>query len=237
MPSSGATPGIRSLLGGCSAILIGLLNVVIILYFISAPDTGRNDPYVFFQNFAHDPLRSSLPWIVFAITAILSYSVLPVLYKLIRDVHPDWARFATLFGLAGYTIQGLWAITLTRTAPVLSGTFLAGDEITRKAILAIGLPQIDPDGWFSFGGPGTWMIVVNILAILGGRLPKWHGVLGILAGICAWATVFASLLSFEPLNLFASAGGAVVYPLWFVLLGIRMIRGFPNSEAVERMGA
>ena len=233
MRSTSAAPEIRSLPGGISAILIGLLNVVIILYFITAPETGRDDPAAFYQNFTHNALRSSLPWIVFAITAVLSYTVLPVVYDAVRGIHPDWARFSTILGLVGYTIQGVWAITLTRTAPVLSGNYLSGNEITRTAILAVGLPQIDPDGWFSFGGPGTWMIIVSILAMYGGRIPKWHGALGILAGICAWATVFASFLSFEPLNLFASAGGAVVYPLWFLVLGIRLIRGLPLSDGAD----
>ncbi len=226
MPANSTKPEIRSTLGGACAILIGLLNVAIILYFLNAPESGRNDAYAFFDNFPNDALRASVPWIVFAITVVLSYAVLPIVHKAVRGIHPDWARFAALFGLVGYTVQGVWAITLTRAAPVLSATFQSGSEATRNAILAIGLPQIDPDGWFSFGGPGTWMIVVNILAIAGRRLSRGHAALGILAGLCAWSTVFASLFSFEPLNLFASAGGAVFYPLWFVLLGIRMLRGW-----------
>ena len=224
---------IRSPLGGASAVAIGLMNVVIILYFVFAPETGRDDANAFFLTFAQNALRSSLPWIVFSITAVLSYAVLPVVYEAVRAVHAEGARFATLFGLAGYTVQGVWAITLTRTAPVLSAAYQAGGEITRKAILAFGLPQIDPDGWFSFGGPGTWMILVNILAYRGGCLPKWHALTGIAAGICAWATVFASLFSFEPLNLLASAGGAVVYPVWFAALGIRLLRGLPRARAPE----
>jgi hypothetical protein len=234
MSASVPAPRIRSLLGGCCAVLIGLLNVVIILYFVNAPAAGRDDPNGFFQNFANYALRSSLPWIVFALTAVLSYAVLPVVHESMREIHPDWARFATIVGLVEYTVQGVWAITLTRAAPSLSATFQSGNEITRSAILAVGLPQIDPDGWFSFGGPGLWMIVVNTLAIQGRRLPPWRAVLGILAGICAWATVFASLFPFEPLNLFASASGAVVYPLWFVLLGVRMIKGFPAAEDASR---
>jgi hypothetical protein len=226
MSASPPAPKIRSLLGGCCAALIGLSNVVIILYFLHAPEGGRDDAYAFFTYFADDALRSSLPWIVFAITAVLAYAVLPVMDRAVRSVHADWARFALLFGLVGYTVQGVWAVTLTRVAPALSATFQSGNEITRPAVLAVGLPQIDPDGWFSFGGPGTWMIIVNILALIGGRLPKGHAALGILTGICAWATVIASVSGFEPLNFFASAGGAVVYPLWFVLLGFRMIKGW-----------
>jgi len=97
-----------------------------------------------------------------------------------------------------------------------------------------GLPQIDPDGWFSFGGPGTWMILVILLAYRGGCLPKWHALKGVAAGICAWATVFASLFSIESLNLLASTGGAVVYPLWFAVLGIRLLRGLPYPVGPQR---
>ena len=224
---------IRSLFGGVCAVTIGLMNVVIIFYFIFAPESGRDDANAFFMTFARNPLRASLPWIVFAITAVLSYAVLPVVHEAVRGVHADAARFATLFGLVGYTVQGVWAITLTRTAPVLSAAFQAGGEVTRTAILAFGLPQIDPDGWFSFGGPGTWMILIGILSMAGRVLPKGQAAMAILAGICAWATVFASLFSFEPLNLFASAGGAIVYPLWFAVLGIRLIRGLPRRPTPE----
>jgi hypothetical protein len=77
------------------------------------------------------------------------------------------------------------------------------------------------------------MILINILAYRGGCLPKWHAVTGIAAGICAWATVIASLFSFEPLNLLASAGRAVVYPVWFAALGTRLLRGLPYARAPE----
>ena len=75
-----------------------------------------------------------------------------------------------------------------------------------------------------FGGTGTWLILMNILAMRGGRLPKLHGIVGILSGVCAWATVFGALFEFEPLNLIASAGGALFYPTWFIWLGIRLLR-------------
>jgi hypothetical protein len=177
---------LRSPLGGASAVAIGLMNIIIVLNFVCAPETGRDDANAFFLTFPRNALRASLPWIVFSFTAVLSYAVLPVVYETVRGIHDEGARFATtLLGLVGYTVQGVWAITLTRTAPVLSAAYQAGDEITRKAILAFGLPQIDPDGWFSFGGPGTWMILISILAYRGGCLPKWHAAAGVVAGICA----------------------------------------------------
>jgi hypothetical protein len=225
MSSASVHKSRRFSLGGAAAILIGALNVVIIIYFTAASSGSRTGQVNFFESFSGNALMMSIPWIVFTISAVLSYAALPAVWDLVRGNHPEWERFATLFGIIGYTVQGVWAITLTRSAPYLSHTYLSGNEVTRTALLAYGLPQIDPDGWFSFGGPGTWLIIINILAILGGKLPKWHAALGILAGVCAWATVFASLLAYDPLNLFASAGGAIVFPAWFILTGVRLLRG------------
>ena len=85
---------IRSPLGGASAVAIGLMNDVIILYFVCAPETGRDDANTFFLTFARNVLRSSLPGILFSITAVLSYAVLPVVHEAVRGVHAEGARSA-----------------------------------------------------------------------------------------------------------------------------------------------
>ncbi len=216
--------GKGSKLSGVAAILIGVFNVVLVVYIVATPAASRYDIGEFFRYFSESPMALSAAWIVFTITAVLSYAVIPIVSDLVQDVNRDWARAATIFGIAGYTILGVWAITLTRATPGLAQNFVKGDEVTRTAILAYGLPQIDPDGWFMFGGTGTWLIVMNILALRGGKLPKLHGILGILSGVSAWATVFGALFEFEPLNLIASAGGALFYPAWFVWLGVRLLR-------------
>jgi hypothetical protein len=222
--------GKGSKLGGIAAILIGLLNVVIIVYFVFATGEQRSDSQVFFVNFAENPLALSIAWIVFSVSAVLSYAVFPAVSDLMEGIHRDWARAATIYGIVGYTVLGVWAITLTRTAPELAANYVSGNEMTRTALLTYGLPEIDPDGWFSFGGIGTWLIIMNVLAICGKRLSKLQAVAGILAGVCAWSTVFGALLDYEPLHLIASAGGAVFFPVWFVWLGVRLIM---PSRAIE----
>ncbi len=222
----------NSKLGGTAAILIGMLNIVLLVYVVFTPAGSRYDAGEFFHYFAESPLALSIAWIVFVITAILSYAVIPAVFKLVEDVAPEWVRAATLFGIVGYTVLGVWAITLTRTTPDLARHYVSGSSTVRQAILAYGLPEIDPDGWFMFGGPGTWLLVINIAALRGRKLPKAQGILGILAGICAWATVFGALLEFEPLNLFAAGGGALFYPAWFLWLGQRLRKspGLPASR-------
>ncbi len=223
--------GTGNKLGGIAAIIIGLLNVVIVIYFVFATGEQRADSQVFFVNFAENPLALSIAWIVFSASAVFSYAVFPAVSDLMEGVHRAWARAATIYGIVGYTVLGVWAITLTRTAPKLAANYVSGDEVTRTALLAYGLPEIDPDGWFSFGGIGTWLIVMNVLALCGNRLPKVQAIIGILAGISAWATVFGALLDFEPLHLIASAGGALFFPVWFVWLGVRLMKPSPMMSS------
>ena len=227
-----------SRLGGVAAILIGMLNVVLVIYVLATPAASRYDAGEFFTYFAENPLALSVAWIVFAVTAVLACAVVPAVADLVRGVSRDWERAATLYGIVGYAVLGVWAITLARTAPDLARNFVTGDQVTRAAILAHGLPEIDPDGWFMFGGPGTWMIVMSILAFRGGRLSGLHAIIGVLAGLCAWSTVFGSLFEFEPLYLIASGGGALFYPTWFIWLGLRLLhgseRGLGQGEGANR---
>lgn len=211
-------------LGGISAIAIGALNIILIIYIVSTSSIQRYDAAAFFYEFNEKPLALSLAWIIFTITAFLSYAVIPAVSDIVKGINLNWERTAALLGIVGYTVLGVWAITLTRTAPELARNFVAGNEMTRAALLAHGLPEIDPDGWFMFGGPGIWLIVMNILALKGKRLNKLHAYSGILLGISHWATVFGALFECEPLNLIASAGGAIFYPVWFGWLGMYLLK-------------
>ena len=213
-----------SKLGGIAAIIIGLVNIVLVVYVVGATGAQRYDAGAFFEYFSKSPLALSVAWIFIVMSSILAYAVIPVVADLVMPVNRDWTRFATLYGIAGFTVMGVWAITLTRLMPELSRNYVAGGQAVKDAIVAYGLHEIDPDGWFSFGGPGAWLIIVNIMAIRGRKLHKLHAIAGIILGIGLWSTVFGALFSNEPLNLFAAATAALFYPVWFIWLGIRFIR-------------
>lgn len=218
------TTYLGSKMGGVAAIIIGLVNIVLVVYVVGATGAERYDAGAFFEYFSKSPLALSVAWIFIFMTAILAYAVIPVVADLVGPVNRDWTRFATLYGIAGFTVMGVWAITLARLMPELAAKYVAGGQAVKDAIVAYGLHEIDPDGWFSFGGPGSWLIIVNILAIRGRKLHALHAIAGIILGIGLWATVFGALFSNEPLNLFAASTAALFYPIWCVWLGIRFIR-------------
>jgi hypothetical protein len=121
-------------------------------------------------------------------------------------------------------VLGVWAITLTTSVYEIANNFVNGDEITRQTILAYGYQEIDPAGVFSFGAIGIWFILVNILALKGGKLNKIHAIFGILLGLGHWLTVVGALISSEPLQMAASILGLLFYPTWFIWLSRKIYK-------------
>lgn len=218
-----------SKLGGTAAILIGMINVLLIIYVIVTPSQQRYDVGEGLRYFAESPLALSLAWIMFAITAVLSYAVIPVVADIVEDVSRDWTRMASIYGIAGYTVLAASFLTLIGFMPELARAYVNGDEIARTAIVATGLPETDPHGFLMFGGPATWLIVVNVLALRGRKLPVLHAWSGIILGLGHWGTVVADVFEIETLNLAAAGAGALFYPIWFVWLGLQLLRGVPQS--------
>jgi hypothetical protein len=71
---------------------------------------------------------------------------------------------------------------------------------------------------------GTWMLLVSWAALRGGGLPKALNYLGVVVGVAGLLTAVPAL---EMLVLIFGLGQIV----WFVWLGIVMLRGSPSAEA------
>lgn len=72
---------------------------------------------------------------MFVITVAPSYAVSDI----VKGVNLNWERTVKLFGIVGYTVLGVWAITFARTALELVHNFVNGNEMTRAAILPINI--------------------------------------------------------------------------------------------------
>jgi hypothetical protein len=222
-PAAAGQGGSR--LGGIAAILTGILSVLLVIYVVVTPGPQRYDPDAFYRYYADSPAGLTAAWIMLAVTAMLSaFAVIPAMADLVSPVSRDWTRSASLYGIAGYAVMAASFLTLIGTVPDLVATYAAGTDAARTAIVATGLPEIDPDGWLVFGGPATWYIVTNVLALRGRRLPRLHAAIGIVLGAGYWLTVFAGIFQIEALNLVAAGLGALLAPVWYVWLGARLLR-------------
>ena len=215
-----ATSGGR--LGGICSILIGVLDVLLVIYVVAIPAGQRYDPGQFLVNYAQNPVPMNVAWIVMAVTSILA--VVPSVSALVRSESQELVRAASILGIVGFAVSAVSFLTLLGSTPGLAQAYMAGDTTTKEAIAAVGLPQLDPLNVLVLGGVGVWHLAVNVLALRDGELPKLHALIGVMLAIGLWLAVLAAIIQSERLDQIAAAAGALLAPAWYIWMGIRLIR-------------
>jgi hypothetical protein len=216
--------------------IIGLLNISLLIYFLT-PAGARYESAIFYEEFLANPYFSFITWNMLVVTALLSAAaILPAANSRFTEEKEEkgleWLQLTGILAILGWGVLAASFLTLLGKVPDLATNYANGSPTVKEAIVAVGLPELDPHEVLAMGCPGIWFITVNSLAI---KKKKWSPVLaafGILAGVCYIATVFASLFVFEPLNYFAIGGGALAAPVWNIWLGIVFIRKEKTTDTL-----
>lgn len=222
-----------SKLSGICSIVVGLLDILLILYLVATPAAQRYEPGESFAFYSQNPLPLTVTWTVLVLTAVLSLAaVVPAVSDLVRHVHRDIVRTASILATVGWSVMALSFINLLGKMPTLARTYVTGDSVTQKALVATGIPELDPHGWLIFMCPAIWFITVNILALRGGSWPSLLSWTGVAVGVGYILTVPAGILGFEILNQVAIVLGATAAPVWYVWMGFRLFKSAARVESV-----
>lgn len=132
-------------------------------------------------------------------------------------------RVAEVWALVGLSVTAIDFALMQSKALNMAASFGHLDVPARSAVVAIGLPHLDPTGLFGFGLFGLWLAAFSWAArgALGSALP-WVGILGAVL----YEAVFLGSLVHRPMliDLGAGFGGVVIAPVWSVWLGIVLWR-------------
>lgn len=232
--NEGEPPATR--LGGYAMVVMGALYIVLLVYSFVTPPEQRFGAGEFFKYFSRDRVPLTVAWSMICLTSILGFVFVPAVYDLLkRHVHGgdmrELFRAVTVYGLIAYGFLAVSFLTLFAKAPGMAQAYVNGSQATRDALEAIGLPELDPNGWILFGGVATWVIVSTIIAVRARLINKVVAGFGFLWGIGFWATVFADAASFEPLNLFAATASAIAAPVWGIAFGRQLIKAASRNTA------
>lgn len=190
---------------GYAAVAVGVIGF---LYSVSFVFVSRSAP----------ALGEALQWPLLLLGGVLSIHVLAAVYRRLRDVDPGYALVGFLFAFSG-----------ALGAAIHSGWNLA--NIIQPPSTSLGdLPNpVDPRGLLTFGFTGIGLLVLSRLIQRGTAFPRGLGRLGYLSGILLLLTYLGRLVVLDPLNplLLVPAGleGFIVNPLWYVWLGVTLLRG------------
>jgi hypothetical protein len=212
-------------IGGIAALYEGLAYVVGMVGFLLVVDvSGVADPV---QKVAlmvdNQAFLYIMHLIVYVIWAVFLVVLALALYERLKAGSPAMAQTATAFGLiwAGLvfasgtlvnvgmgTVVDLYAKDPAQAATV----WLAIDSVSQ------GLSGLEIVG-------GLWILLVSWAALRAGEFPRVLNYLGAVIGV---AGLISAVPALSELSIYVFALGQIV---WFIWLGIVMLRSSPSAEA------
>jgi hypothetical protein len=215
--------------GGVAALIQAATFVVGLgMYFtLLAPySTGDVDPgqYVAFLADNQAIMRA---WnlVIFEVFGVFLVILSLALYERLKAGSPAMAQAATAFGL-------IWAALIMGTGLVANNDLgvvvdLYGKDPAQAATVWLALDSVEN----GLGGTdeivgGLWVLLVSWSALRAGGLPRTLNYLGLVIGVAGILTVVPAL---DVLGIVFGLGSIV----WFVWLGIVMLRSRPSAAAVS----
>lgn len=214
-------------LGGTFAILVGILYIVVgVTYFVLPVEQQvGGTASEFLESVATSSTVLLIQYWAFALSALLAIAVVAAVSDLVRSANEGLVRWASTLATLGFAVVAVSFLIQQDHTPLLAAGFVEADQSAQTALETMGTRSLDPDGWMGFGTVGLWVLVVNLLAIGGGQLPKGLAYVGVAVGI-AYALVVPGLVLNLPLliAIAAGVGGVILGPIWYIWTGIVLRR-------------
>jgi len=214
-------------LGGTLSVLTGVVFLATALAFFLLPPeqldfTARSE---FFMSVAANPTVLELTFWGSMIGALLAIAAVKTVEDYVRHVNEVLIRWSSLLAIIAYAVAAVRNATDLIQIPDLAGRYVQGDSSTRAAIEAVGLASIDPSMMLQSLLLGIWFLVVNLLALRSGTLPRPLAWIGLIFGVGSLLTLPFILLNMQfLLNVTMALGLIVINPVWFIGTGI-VLRG------------
>jgi len=151
---------------------------------------------------------------------LFSLAVLTAVYERLKETHATlalWAFLLTIVGALGILIHGGYDLANTLHPPAISAAQMS-------------LPNaIDPRGLLTFGVAGLGLFCIAWLVGQSRLFPHALSYLGYILAVLLLILYLARLIILEPTNLLIVVpvllSGFVVNPIWYIWLGIVLLRG------------
>lgn len=194
---------------GTSAILAGITGF---LYAVAFIVISRNNPQL-------GKLLSSL---FLLLLGFLSVAALVAVYNRLQAINSGFALWALILGIVG------------AVGANIHGGFDLANAINPPTTMTDLPSQVDPRGLLTFAYSGIAVFVISWLISKGGQFPRALGVLGYIAAILLLVIYLGRLIILDPTNPIllwpVLVNGFGVYPVWYVWLGVALLRQEASSS-------
>jgi Domain of unknown function (DUF4386) len=217
-------------MGGVAALIEAATYVVglgLALTLLAPVLDADPDQYV---AFLVDNLTLMYVWhlIIYVVNGVFLVVLVLTLHERLKAGSPAMAQTATAFGLiwAGLVIAS--GMLMINDAGVVADLYGEDPTQATSVWLALSAVEVGLGGAIELPG-GIWILLVSWAALRAGGLPGVLNYLGVVIGVAGLLTVVPAL---DVLGTVFGLG----FIVWFVWVGIVMLRGRPGAAYVNRPG-
>jgi hypothetical protein len=174
-------------------------------------------------SFAANPMPLQLEMALLALMGLIGLAVVRPIRKLLVADDP-WLRWTSYLAIVGYAVGAVGNTLVMGKLPGIASAFVAADDASKPIIAVFWRTTLDPWGLWQFGAVGLWLLVVGIVAMRAGGLPRVGAFLAIAAGIAHIAIPVVLGASLQPALRILALVAAIVMVAWFGWIGLYMWR-------------
>ena len=207
--------------GGACAIAAGVLMATAAITYLLLPGSQRaavGGAELLPSVAAGHALLTAEFWQL-ALVGIVGLGLVPALSRLVADGAPGLVRWFANIAFVGYAVTAVSYFFTMGRLPTVAKAYVAGDEPTRAALLALWRSSLDLQAYWQFAAVGLFVLLVSGLALRLERLPAGLGVVGIAFGVLN-LLVPLGIGMWNPSFISVLVGiSIVIAPVWYVWVG------------------
>lgn len=238
--STGTPDGVPRF-GGLAAVATGLAYLAAGSTYLLLPVEQRPGSTLdaLLTSMARDPAGLVAQYWALALVGVFGLGAVPAVTRAIRPADDGLSRWAAALAMLGFAVAVVMFVRYTHAQPIRARAYVEGDAAVRAAIEASQTAfNLDPQGWLQFGAVGLWVLVTSAQALRSGALARPLCWLGLVVTASYWAVVAGFVLPAPMLiTIAAAAGGTLLGPLWWIWLGIVLLRAPRPPSATEGSSA
>ncbi len=228
-------------LGAACALIASPIYLLAGLLFVFLPveQKGVNDLAQFLPSFAQNPSTFLLFAWALAVAGLLSIIASRAVLEVMRPLSDGWVISMTYVAIFGFALTVIDSFRTVSLQPGLASAYAAGSDATRAAIAATGsMLSLDPPGVLKLGGVGLWLLVLSVLILRGSSVSRGLALTGIVLTLLNWLQVVGAIFH---LPVVASTAASLAYvvaaPVWYLWMGLTLLRSLAPSWNVQAMPA
>lgn len=222
-------------LAGPAAILSGIMMILTAVLLVTTPQTGNS-----ILDHANHPVRFIATHYLLAFGSVLSIAMLPALQRILKARRSEWLTWTSTIALIGFALTAINNFRQAGLDASLADAYLKASSTVQETMLInwAGLVELSPQGWLDYVGVGSWILTVSLVALRKGAFNRFLNLVGIATGTFYMLLVIGNAFGIEwLLRVSLILGGVLLAPIWFIGMGIRLMKEPAPSAKAARTAA